>query len=134
LHLNLSQCFESLYVPSHHHLLLRYTSNSVREMGGLLPTIIDCGMSQVLHPNLSQCSGALYVSLHHHHCRLRCTSKQSIVRQIDGLLGINCGFGHKSCISTSVSFLELYVFHYVIHIIIIIIIFVFGALPSKHCA
>ena len=53
-----------------------------------------------------------------------------------GLLIMDCGIGHKSCISTSVSFLELYVFHYVIIIIIIfIIIFVFGAaLPSKHCA
>lgn len=88
LHLNLSQCFESLYVPLHHHLLLRYTSNSVREMGELLPTIIDCGTLQVLHPNLSQCSGALYASLHHHHHhhRLRCTSKQTLCVKSMGCL------------------------------------------------
>ena len=36
------------------------------------------------------------------------------VRQIDGLLRIDCGTGHKSCISTSVNFLELCLFHYLI--------------------
>ena len=62
--------------------------------------------SQVLHLNLSQFFGALCVPLRHphhhlHHLCLRCTSKQTLCVKWDELLltVINCGTGHKCCIS-----------------------------------